>query len=140
MKRNLYFLHGIVLAIGCPIILYGHPIPSGEFAPTSIIQPSLLSVCLYIIVCGVTFIILRNANACGLIGSIAILGILYPWPIFVFILSALSIGISIQYIRRKKIGFGDIHLLMNMISILVVGYFVGQFAEIHPHDTLGGLS
>jgi hypothetical protein len=127
MKRKLILLHGIVLAIGCPIILYGHPIPSGEFAPANIIQPSLFSVCLYIIVYGGTFIIIRNANACALIGSIAILGILYPWPIFVFIFSVLLIGISIQYIRRKKINFGDIHLLMNMISILVVGYFVVQF-------------
>jgi hypothetical protein len=37
------------------------------------------------------------------------------------------IGAILLFIRRKKIGFGDIHLLMNMITRLVVGYFSVQF-------------
>jgi hypothetical protein len=127
LNKIKYYIHGITLAVACPIILYGHAIPKTEFPPASVIQPALISLVFYGLVCGAAFLLLRNASASALIGSIVILGVLYQWPIFVLIISATLAGCLILFFIKKRVGFQVVHLMLTAISVTVVGFFLVQF-------------
>lgn len=130
------FLHGIVLAVIAPIIVYVLTYKANiEINPIDTISSIFFSLFIFL---GINFALLlihRNPQETSLVASILILGLLYIWIHFLLALVTISITLVILFIFHRKIQFTDIHFAFTIFSIILMGFYLFQFFSIIPHKT-----
>jgi hypothetical protein len=130
MKTISALLHGFFFSIGCVLILYvTNPDVFIYVPPANIIPPLIFSVAIYLLFVLIFSLFLRNIEIAGLIATLLVLGMLYLWPFFVAIIVTTLLSILIVWLFRKKIKFGDVHLILNVISAAVFGFYLYQFSS-----------
>src|SRR5215211_3533742 len=124
MKSITYLIHGFVFAFGSAIILYAS---IGNIhtwiRPTDVIFPIIFSIIVYFLFLLVAYLLTRNIEVAGLIASLFVLSFFYRWPVFLVIIITTFITLLSIRILFKKAEFVDAHLVLNAISVAVVGYY-----------------
>ena len=93
MKSFHYYLHGLIFAFMAPISIYTTYQDASIYAqPNSIWRMVLFCILFYVIIAFLSYFLLREHLPAGLIATVAVLGILYPWRTFIVIL--LSVALS----------------------------------------------
>lgn len=127
MKSINYLLHGFILAFGSAIIIYVFKLGVNIYiSPRELIPPTIFTITIYFIFILIIYLLSHDLNIAGLITSILILGFFYIWKIFLVIVLSISLTYLVLKKLRKNIGFNDLHLIANVISLTVIGYFVFQ--------------
>ena len=128
MKSLTYLIHGFVFACGAAIILYATIEDANVFvSPKDIIAPVIFSISVYFLFVLVAYALTRSVEAAGLIASIFVLGFFHLWSIF---LAVVVIGLTSLFAIRilfKRARSADTHMVLNAISIAIVGYYVFRF-------------
>lgn len=131
MNKLKYLLHGFVLAVGSSVIVYVSKSDSIIFIdPADILPPIIFSIVTFLFFLLIGYLISRRLEAAGLIASLLVLGFFYIWPVFVLIITIALLSLLLIKIIRKKAGFSTVHLILNAISIVVVGYYLFQFTNL----------
>jgi hypothetical protein len=130
MKQIVYLLHGAILAGGAAVVYYlGGVSTIQQVSPLTIFPAILVSIAVESGVALLIFALLRKPAYAGLIVTLLVLGLAYQWPVFIFISAATVAGLFIFWMVRRKISWDDLHLVLNLVSVLVVGFFVIQFID-----------
>ncbi|NJC97791.1 MAG: hypothetical protein FIB03_15890 [Anaerolineae bacterium] len=128
MKSVTYLLHGFVFAFGSAIILYGSIVDVNVFvSPVDIIPPIIFSIVSFFLFVLIAYLLTRNLEAAGLIASLFILGVFYLWTVFLAVLIIAIVSLFAIKIVLKKVRYADAHLVLNAISLAVVGYYLIRF-------------
>ena len=131
MKKLTYLLHGFLFAAGSAVIIYVTKSDSIIFIPPSdILYPTIFSVFVFLLFVLIGYLLSRSLEAAGLMASFFVLGFFYIWPVFAAILIITLISLLLIKIMFKKVGFGKTHLILNAISIVVVGYYLFRFISL----------
>jgi Ca2+/Na+ antiporter len=134
MRQLTYLMHGFVFAFGSAIILYGTIEGVNIFvSPRDVFPPTLFSVLAFFLFVVVAYLLTRKLEAAGLIASLLVLGFFYLWSIFWAILLLTLVGLLVLRMLYKRVMPTDAHLVLNTISIAIVGYYVFQFVTL-IHD------
>ncbi len=128
MKKLLYLLHGFVFAAGSSIIIYVFKKDTIVYIPPSdVLPPIIFSVILFLLFVLLGYLLTHNLETAGLFASLLIMGFLIFWPVFVLIIFiALLCLLSIKLIY-KRVKYGDVHNVLNVIGIVVIGYYIIHF-------------
>jgi hypothetical protein len=128
MKRLTYLLHGFLFAAAGAMIIY---VSKGDailfISPADILIPTILSVTAFFLFILFSYLLTRKLEASGLIASFLVLGFFYLWPVFLAILIIALVSLLLIKLILKKAGFVSTHLVLNAISIGVVGLYLFQF-------------
>src|SRR5688572_1139695 len=128
MKSLTYLIHGFVFAFGSPIILYGAVINLNTLIdPADVIPPMIFSVLAFLLFVLVAYLLTRSLEAAGLIASLFVLGLLYLWSVFLAVILIACISLLSIKLLFKRVRSTDTHLVLNAISIAVVGYYLFRF-------------
>ncbi len=128
MKKLTYILHGLLFSAGSAVIIYVIKNNALIFIPPSrVILPTILSVALYFLILLVCYLLTRSLGASGLIASFVILGFFYMWPVFQAIMVVALVSLLVMLIVYRKLRMGNVHLVLNALSIGVFGYYLFQF-------------
>jgi hypothetical protein len=128
MKSLTYLMHGFVFALGSAVILYGAVINLNVLIhPADVIPPTVFSVFAFFFFVLVAYFLTRSLDAAGLIASLLVLGFFYLWSVFLAVIIITFIGLLLIKIFFKKVGYADTHLVLNAISVAVVGYYLFVF-------------
>jgi hypothetical protein len=131
MKKLTYLLHGLLFAAGSAVIIYVTKSDSIIFIPPSdILYPIIFSVVVFLLFVLIGYLLARSLEVAGLMASFLVLGFFYIWPVFVGILLITLICLLLIRIIFKRVGFGNITLTLNAISIVVVCYYLFQFISL----------
>jgi hypothetical protein len=121
-------MHGFILAFGSAVVLYGTIIDMNVFvSPTEVISPTVFSVGAFLLFVLVGYLLTRSLESAGLIASLLVLSFLYLWSVFVVVILVTLISLLLIKIFLKRVGYADTHLVLNAISIAVVGYYLFSF-------------
>ena len=138
MKSFTYWLHGFIFAFGSAIILYGSIVDVNIFvAPTDVIRPTIFSIFVFVVFSLFAYLLTRNLESAGLIATFLVLGLLYLWTVFLAILVIALVGLIAIRILFKRLRFADVHLILNVISVAIVGYYVLRFVTVINDSPLG---
>jgi len=130
MKTISALLHGFFFSAGCVLILYvTNPDVFIYVPPSNIIPPLVFSIAVYLLFVLIFSFILRNVEIAGLIATLLVLGLLYLWSFFIAIIVTALLSILIVRLFRKKVRYSDVHLILNMISVAVFGFYLFQFCS-----------
>src|SRR5215216_1064876 len=125
MKLLTYLMHGFVFAFGSAIILYAAVINLNTLIhPGDVIPPIIFSVLAFFLFVLIAYFLTRSLEAAGLIASLLVLGFFYLWSVFLAVIIITLISLFSIKIFFKKVGYSDTHLVLNAISIAVVGYYL----------------
>ncbi len=128
MKSLTYLMHGFVFAFGSAIILYGAVINLNVLIhPADVIPPTIFSVLAFLFFVLVAYLLTRSLDAASLIASLLILGFFHLWSVFLAVIIITLTGLLAIKILFKKVRNIDTHLVLNAISIAVVGYYLFRF-------------
>lgn len=130
-KNIKYLLHIFVLTVGSALVSYKLYLLSRVFFQYSEMFPLLL----LLIICSLllfffSYILTRQVSRAGLLTTIFVLGLYFNWIVYLLIVGCSLLGILISAIVERKTSLDRVHIILNLVSILVVGYFsVGFFQE-----------
>ena len=128
MKSLIYLLHGFIFAFGSSVILYGSVVGVNIFVPpTDVINPIIFSIVAFALFVLVGYFLTRSLETAGLIATFLVLGFFYLWSIFLMIGFAALVGLLLIKIILKRAESTDTHLVLNAISVAVVGYYLFNF-------------
>jgi len=128
MKSLTYLLHGFIFAFGSAVILYGTIIDVNVFvSPVDVIPPTIFSVLVFFLFVLIAYLLTRSLEAAGLIASLLVLGFFHLWSVFLVIIITTLASLLIIKVILKRASYADIHLVLNAISIAVVGYYLFRF-------------
>lgn len=128
MRSLAYLFHGFIFAFGSAIILYGSIADVNVFvAPTDIIPPIIFSTFAFFGFVLFAYLLTRNFESAGLIATLLILGSLYLWTVFLAILIIAFVGLISIRVLFKRSGYADVHMVLNAISIAIVGFYLFRF-------------
>lgn len=128
MKTLSYLLHGFVFAFGSAIILYATIVDVNVFvSPRDVIAPIIFSVFAFFFFVFLGYLLTRSLESAGLIASVLVLGFLHLWSIFLAVIAIAFVSLLAIKILFKRVRFADMHLVLNAISIAIVGYYVFRF-------------
>jgi len=128
MKSLTYLLHGFIFAFGSAVILYGSIIDVNVFvSPVDVIPPTIFSVLVFFLFVLIAYLLTRSLEAAGLIASLLVLGFFHLWSVFLVIIITTLASLLIIKVILKRASYADIHLVLNAISIAVVGYYLFRF-------------
>ena len=128
MKQLTYILHGFVLAAGSAIILYATIIDLELFIPPAAVIPSIIfSVLAFAFFFLIAYLLTRSLESAGVIASLIVLGLLHLWSVFLTILIVTLASLLLIKILFKRVRPADTHMVLNVISIAVVGYYLFRF-------------
>ena len=132
MKSLTYLLHGFVFALGGAIILYGVVTNLNALIHPADVLPSILfSIVAFFVFVLVAYWLTRSLESAGLIATFLILGFFYLWSIFLaVIVIALVSLLAIRFVL-KRVRYTDAHLVLNAISIAIVGYYLFRFIALN---------
>jgi len=131
MKSLTYLMHGFVFAFGSAVILYGTIVDVDVFvSPRDVIHPILFSVFAFFVFVLVAYLLTRSLEAAGLIASLLVLGFFYLWSVFVAVIIITFVGLLAVRILLKRVRATDTHLVLNAISIAIVGYYIFRFVTV----------
>ena len=127
INRLTYLLHGFLFAVGNVVVLYMASDSTVYTSPSDMLYPAIISAIVFLlfVMCG--YLLTSNLKFAGLIATSLVLGFFYLWPIFVVITISSLVSLLLFKIIFKKIGFGTAHLVLNAMSITVVGYYFIRF-------------
>jgi hypothetical protein len=132
MKSLTYLTHGFVFALGSAIILYGAVINLNTLIhPADVIPPVIFSVFAFFLFVLVSYLLTRSLEASGLIASLLILGFFHLWSVFLAVILIALISLVSIKLFFKKVRYTDTHLVLNAISIAVVGYYLFRFIALN---------
>jgi hypothetical protein len=132
MKSLTYLMHGFVFAFGSAVILYGAVINLNVLIhPADVIPPTVFSVFAFFLFVLVAYLLTRSLDAAGLTASLLVLGFFYLWSVFLAVIILTLISLLSIRILFKKVGYADTHLVLNAISIAVVGYYLFHFITLN---------
>ncbi|MBN2118145.1 MAG: hypothetical protein JW730_16340 [Anaerolineales bacterium] len=132
MKPLTYLMHGFVFAFGSAIILYGAVIDLNVLIhPADVIPPTIFSVFSFFLFVLVAYWLTRSLEAAGLIASLLVLGFFHLWSVFLMVIIITLIGLLSIRIIFKRVGYADIHLVLNAVSLAVVGYYLFLFVSLN---------
>jgi hypothetical protein len=130
MKTINALLNGFFFSVGCVLILYVTNRDVFIYVPPSnIIPPLIFSIVIYLLFVLIISFFLRDVEVAGLIATLFVLGLLYLWPFFVAIIVTTLLSILIVRLFRKKVRYSDVHLILNVISIAIFGFYLYQFSS-----------
>lgn len=128
MKRMFYLFHGLIFSSGTAIILYVKLSDAiVYYPPKDIIYPTIFSILGYTLFVFIGFLISKNLRSAGLAATMLVLGFFYLWDIFLVIIIIAPISLLVIKIILNRVGYNEAHLVLNTISIAVVGYYLFQF-------------
>jgi len=131
MNKLTFFIHGFLFSAGSAVIIYVVKSDSIFYDPPSnILYPTLFSIVVFLLFVLLGYLLTSNLKAAGLIASFFVLGFFYLWPVFLWILITILVSLLLIKIIYKKVGFSKTHLVMNAISISVVGFYLFQFISL----------
>ena len=131
MKSLAYLIHGFVFAFGSAIILYAAIDGVNIFvSPRDVVSPILFSVLAFFLFVLVAYLATRMLEAAGLIASLLVLGFFYLWSVFLAVILLTLIGLLAIRVLYKRFRYADIHLVLNAISVAIVGYYIFQFVTL----------
>ena len=129
MKKLSPFLHGFIFAAGCPIIVYvAKPDNVIFISPYFVIRPAICAIGAYLLFIAIALLLTRDAEYAGMIASLLVLGFFYLWPVFAAILLLALFAVLVIRVILKRIRLRDANLVLNAISIALVGYYFFEFA------------
>ena len=136
MKSLTYLLHGFVFAFGSAIILYGAVTNLNTLIhPADVIHPTLFSILAFLLFVLIAYLQTRNLESAGLIASSLVLGFLHLWSVFLAVIVITLVALLAIKILFKRVKYADAHLVLNAISVAIVGYYVFRFVSL-----IGGVS
>lgn len=91
--------------------------------PNSIWRMVLFCILFYVIIAFLSYFLLREHLPAGLIATVAVLGILYPWRTFIVILLSVALSWVLLGIVGKKFDFNHPHFSAIGVSIIIAVYF-----------------
>ncbi|HET9911523.1 MAG TPA: hypothetical protein VFQ13_06520 [Anaerolineales bacterium] len=128
MKPLTYLLHGFVFAFGSAIIFYGTVVNINIFiSPADIIPLVVFSVIAFFAFVLVAYLLTHSLDTAGLIASLFVLGFFYLWSVFLVVVIATLMGLVAVKVLFKRVKNADTHLMLNAVSIAVVGYYLFGF-------------
>jgi hypothetical protein len=130
MKKLSYGLHGFLFAAGCAVNLYMASDAVLYNPPSVLALPLLFSVVVFLLFLLIGYVSTRRLEVAGLIASLFILGFFYLWPIFLLVVTSTLVCLLVFRILFKKVKLNHVHMVLNTISIAVVGFYLFQLASL----------
>ena len=128
MKSLTYLLHGFVFAFGSAIILYGAVTNLHTLIhPKDVIPAVLFSIVAFCLFVAVAYFLTRSLDSAGLIASVLILGVFHLWSVFLAVIIIALVALIAIKVLFKRVRSADMHLVLNAISVAIVGYYVFRF-------------
>jgi hypothetical protein len=130
VKKILYLTHGFILSVGSAIIIYVSKRDSIIYVPPSdVLPPIIFSVILFLLFVLLGYFLTHKLATAGLIASFLILGFLIFWPVFVAIVFITLLSLFLLNLIHKRVRYDDVHNSLNVISIVVVGFYIIKFVS-----------
>lgn len=132
MKSLMYLTHGFIFASGSAIILYGAVENLDDLIhPVDVFPPTIFSIIVFFLFTLLAYLLTRSLDSAGLIASLLVLGFFHLWSVFVAVLIiALTALLSIRLLL-KRVGYADTHMVLNTISVALVGYYLFRFISLN---------
>ena len=131
MKSFTYLLHGFVFAFGSAIILYGAVTRLDVLIhPADVIPPIIFSIVAFFFFVLLGYLLTRSLDSAGLIATLLVLGLFYLWSVFLAVILIALVSLLAIRILFKKVRNVDTHLVLNAISVAIVGYYVFRFVTL----------
>lgn len=96
------------------------------FPPVEILPASIFSILAFLLFMLIGYLLTRKFEVAGLLASFFILGFFYLWSVFLLVLISTVISLLLFRIIFKRIKLDNIHMVLNTISIAVVGFYLFQ--------------
>jgi len=137
MKSLGYLMHGFIFAFGSAVILYESVINLNVLIhPADVIPPTIFSVFAFILFVLFAYLLTRSLDAAGLIATLLVLGFFHLWPVFLAVVVIALTSLLLIKLLFKRLGYADAHLVLNAISVAVVGYYLFGFITLNVGQLL----
>jgi hypothetical protein len=132
MKSLNYVLHGFVFAFGSAIILYSVVTNLNALIhPADVLSPILFSILAFVLFVLVGYGLTRSLESAGLIATFLVLGFFYLWSVFLAVILIALVSLLAFKLVFKRVRNADTHVVLNAISIAVVGYYLIRFISLN---------
>jgi hypothetical protein len=129
MRIIRYYLHGILFAFITPISAYITHLDARTHAdPASVWGVVIVSIIFYLFSAFMFFILTRDHLSAGMVGTFAVLGILYTREIFLPIIATILFAWLLLAIVSRRIDITHPYVASTIISVVITIYFGMKFA------------
>ncbi len=131
MKKFLVSIFPGALFAACAPLIFYLLIPDNKNlnAYSEILGPALVSLALFGIFYGLAYLLIRSFQPAGLIAAILLIGTLYLWQISLVIVAAMLFSALWLRLRRRKIDFFSVNILLGGFGMVLIGYYGFQLAS-----------